>query len=115
MSVRAHDHHLSSLAIDGGQFVTGAILIAPLAARFATRSVLSVAVIVFALMTTILLITDAATGGHIRKPGGKVLYGDWNPNAIFVSCSVFSSSESVGLHIRSRSGRSRVSRTVWSS
>jgi len=65
--------------------VVGAILIAPLAARFPTRSVLSVAVFVFALMTSILLIVDAATGGHIRKPGGPVEYGSWNPNAIFVS------------------------------
>lgn len=50
----------------------GAILIAPLVARFPTRSVLSVAVLVFGLMTTILLIVDAATGGSIRQPGGPV-------------------------------------------
>jgi poly(3-hydroxybutyrate) depolymerase len=36
-------------------------------------------------MTSILLITDAATGGKVRPPGGKVQYGNWNPNAIFVS------------------------------
>lgn len=35
-------------------------------------------------MTTILLIVDAATGGSIKKPGGKVDYGSWNPNAIFI-------------------------------
>jgi hypothetical protein len=39
----------------------------------------------FGVMTTILLITDAATGGKVRPPGGKVQYGSWNPNAIFVS------------------------------
>jgi MFS family permease len=63
----------------------GAILIAPLAARFATRTVLSCAVFAFALMTVILLVVDAATGGHIRQPGKAVDYGDWNPDAIFVS------------------------------
>jgi len=63
----------------------GAILIAPLVARFRTRSVLTGAVITFALMAAILLIVDAATGGAVRKPGGPVTYGDWNPNAIFVS------------------------------
>jgi hypothetical protein len=63
----------------------GAILIAPLAARFPTRSVLAIAVIVFGLMTTILLIVDAATGGSIRAPNGPVRYGNWNPDAIFVS------------------------------
>ncbi|KAH7102702.1 hypothetical protein BKA62DRAFT_769556 [Auriculariales sp. MPI-PUGE-AT-0066] len=69
----------------------GAILIAPLVQRFATRSVLSSAVVLFGIMTTILLITDAATGGHIGmvpKGTGKDLkmvpqYGSWNPNAIF--------------------------------
>jgi hypothetical protein len=40
----------------------GAILIAPLVKKWATRSVLSGAIFVFALMTTILLIVDAATG-----------------------------------------------------
>ncbi|GAA5822424.1 hypothetical protein JCM11251_006334 [Rhodosporidiobolus azoricus] len=61
----------------------GAILIAPLVAKFHTRTVLACAVAFFGLMTAILLIVDAATGGEIRKPGGKVTYGDWNPNAIF--------------------------------
>jgi MFS family permease len=62
----------------------GAILIAPLVKKWATRSVLAVAICVFALMTTILLIVDAATGGQI-KPAGvtKPLYGNWNPNVIF--------------------------------
>jgi hypothetical protein len=36
------------------------------------------------LQTAILLIVDAATGGSIRKPGGPVDYGSWNPNAIFI-------------------------------
>jgi len=40
----------------------GAILIAPLIRRWPTRTVLSAAIFVFALMTAILLIVDAATG-----------------------------------------------------
>jgi hypothetical protein len=61
----------------------GAILIAPLVRMYPTRTVLAAAVWGFALMTTILLIVDAATGGSIRQPGKAVDYGSWNPNAIF--------------------------------
>ncbi|BGP40563.1 hypothetical protein JCM10449v2_004525 [Rhodotorula kratochvilovae] len=62
----------------------GAILIAPLVARFPTRSVLSAAVVLFAVMTAILLIVDAATGGSIKGSNdSKPQYGSWNPNAIF--------------------------------
>lgn len=41
----------------------GAILIAPLMKRFATKNILSCAILVFGLFTAILLIVDAATGG----------------------------------------------------
>lgn len=44
----------------------GAILIAPLVMRWPTRTVLSCAIIVFALMTVLLLIVDAATGMSSR-------------------------------------------------
>lgn len=60
----------------------GSILIAPLIKRFNTRSVLAGAILVFALMTIILLITDAATGGRIRSEG-KNHYGSYDPVAIF--------------------------------
>lgn len=40
----------------------GAIMIAPLVKRWPTRTVLSFAILMFGLMTTILLIVDAATG-----------------------------------------------------
>ncbi|KAF9474513.1 MFS general substrate transporter [Pholiota conissans] len=64
----------------------GAILIAPLIRRFPTRSVLSSAIFLFGLMTVILLIVDAATGGEFKKPGAKTpSYGSWNPNLIFVT------------------------------
>lgn len=44
----------------------GAILIAPLIKRWPTRLVLSCAIVMFGLLTAILLIVDAATGGRIR-------------------------------------------------
>ncbi|KAK4050849.1 hypothetical protein OIV83_003271 [Microbotryomycetes sp. JL201] len=63
----------------------GAILIAPLVRKFATRTVLSGAIVFFALMTMILLIVDAATGGELKPAGAKKpLYGSWNPDLIFV-------------------------------
>jgi len=63
----------------------GAILIAPLIKRWPTRSVLASAIIFFSLMTAVLLIVDASTGGQIRfnTPNHQVRYGNWNPNAIF--------------------------------
>ncbi|KAF9445895.1 MFS general substrate transporter [Macrolepiota fuliginosa MF-IS2] len=63
----------------------GAILIAPLIKRWPTRTVLSGAIILFGLMTMILLIVDAATGGKMKPSSAKAaIYGDWNPNLIFV-------------------------------
>ncbi|TNY23531.1 hypothetical protein DMC30DRAFT_410634 [Rhodotorula diobovata] len=62
----------------------GAILIAPLVARYPTRTVLSAAVVLLALMTAILLIVDAASGGRIKgSDDAKPSYGNWDPNAIF--------------------------------
>ena len=61
----------------------GAILIAPLIKRWPTRTVLAVAVSIFGILTAVLLIVDASTGGKIKVPGGKVTYGSWNPNALF--------------------------------
>lgn len=66
----------------------GSILIAPLIRRFPTRTVLAASVMFFGLLTAILMIADAGTGGSIKKPGGKVHYGDWNPNALFPVFSV---------------------------
>ncbi|KAF9045093.1 major facilitator superfamily domain-containing protein [Panaeolus papilionaceus] len=63
----------------------GAILIAPLVKRWPTRSVLSIAIFIFGLMTLILLIVDAATGGKIKPASAKTpSYGDWPPNLIFL-------------------------------
>ncbi|SGY60636.1 BQ5605_C007g04460 [Microbotryum silenes-dioicae] len=67
----------------------GAILIAPLVKALPTRTVLAGAVTFFALMTTLLLIIDAATGGSIKRAGAtKPDYGSWNPNLIFVIWSL---------------------------
>ncbi|KDR78225.1 hypothetical protein GALMADRAFT_138347 [Galerina marginata CBS 339.88] len=63
----------------------GAILIAPLIKKWPTRSVLASSILFFGLMTAILLIVDAATGGEIKSKDSKgPLYGSWNPNLIFV-------------------------------
>ncbi|KAK0530548.1 hypothetical protein OC835_003977 [Tilletia horrida] len=63
----------------------GSILISPLIKRFPTRTVLSSAVLAFSLISAILLITDAATGGQPRtmRADGKDHFGSYNPNALF--------------------------------
>jgi MFS family permease len=63
----------------------GAIIIAPLIKRWPTRTVLSAGIFLFGLMTAILLIVDAATGGKVKPANAKTpIYGSWNPNLIFV-------------------------------
>jgi MFS family permease len=74
----------------------GSILIAPLVKRFATKNVLSCAIIVFGLFTTILLILDAATGGtfvpaayRIKHPENEFsYYGTYNTDAMIPIYSV---------------------------
>ncbi|KAE8202906.1 hypothetical protein A4X06_0g3770 [Tilletia controversa] len=63
----------------------GSILISPLIKRYPTRSVLSFAVLGFAIISAILLITDAATGGKPRtmSADGKDQYGSYDANAMF--------------------------------
>ncbi|KAH7062474.1 major facilitator superfamily domain-containing protein [Macrophomina phaseolina] len=65
----------------------GAILIAPLIKRWPTRLVLSCAIVMFGLLTAILLIVDAATGGKIRPSSVTddedfSYYGDYNTDGI---------------------------------
>ncbi|KZL72644.1 hypothetical protein CT0861_07453 [Colletotrichum tofieldiae] len=68
----------------------GSILIAPLIKHYPTKNVLSSAILLFGLMTAILLILDAATGGTFvpeayRKKHPKdewSYYGDYNNDAI---------------------------------
>jgi len=63
----------------------GAILIAPLIRRWPTRTVLASSIILFSLMTALLMIIDASTGGQVKykTADDQVHYGNWNPNAIF--------------------------------
>lgn len=68
----------------------GSILIAPLIKRFKTRTVLAIAITVFALFASLLLIIDRATGGTLKPKGwdkanGKdnfAYYGDYNTDAM---------------------------------
>ncbi|EPS44772.1 hypothetical protein H072_1209 [Dactylellina haptotyla CBS 200.50] len=68
----------------------GSILIAPLIKRFKTRTVLSIAVIVFAVFASLLLIIDRATGGYLKPKGwdskyganNYAYYGDYNTDAM---------------------------------
>ncbi|KAJ6259644.1 hypothetical protein Dda_5282 [Drechslerella dactyloides] len=68
----------------------GSILIAPLIKRFKTRTVLAIAVIVFAIFASLLLIIDRATGGYIKPSGwdnkygaeNYAYYGDYNTDAM---------------------------------
>ncbi|OBT49836.1 hypothetical protein VE04_09959 [Pseudogymnoascus sp. 24MN13] len=64
----------------------GAILVAPLVKRWETRIVLSVAILVFALFTTVILIVDAATGGTFKPAGTPAgdfsYYGDFNTDGM---------------------------------
>jgi len=62
----------------------GSILIAPLIKRFPTRSVLACAIMAFGLLTALLMIVDAGTGGIPKPKGAKSThYGTWNPNILF--------------------------------
>jgi len=61
----------------------GAILISPLIKKFPTRTILACSIFFFGLMTALLLIVDAATGGEIKPKGAKSpSYGHWNPNLV---------------------------------
>lgn len=73
----------------------GSILIAPLIKRWPTRTVLSVSIFVFGILTAILLIVDCATGGFI-KPRNFIgqhkndfsYYGKYNSDLIIVIYSI---------------------------
>ncbi|CAF1192280.1 unnamed protein product [Adineta steineri] len=67
----------------------GSILVAPLAKRWPTRTVLSISIFVFGIFSAVLMIVDAATGGYI-KPKDYVqtdehdykYYGKYNTDGI---------------------------------
>ncbi|OBT88246.1 hypothetical protein VE02_02774 [Pseudogymnoascus sp. 03VT05] len=64
----------------------GAILVAPLVKRWETRIVLSVAMIVFAFFTTLIIIVDAVTGGTFKPAGASLTdfsyYGKYNTDGM---------------------------------
>lgn len=69
----------------------GSILIAPLIKHFPTRTVLAIAIIIFAIFTAILIILDAATGGSIKPKNFNSTnvndfsyYGHYDSNWIIV-------------------------------
>ena len=68
----------------------GSILIAPLIKRYPTKNVLACAVLIFALMSSLLLILDAATGGRFAPRGWPEddfsYYGDYNTDAMIPIC-----------------------------
>lgn len=68
----------------------GSILIAPLIKRFRTKNVLACAMLIFGLMSSLLLILDAATGGKFRPkehPDNDFsYYGDYNTDGIIPIC-----------------------------
>lgn len=67
----------------------GSILIAPLIKRFPTKAVLSVAIFCFGILTAVLLVVDASTGGRLKPKNWKArnendfsYYGGYNSDAI---------------------------------
>ena len=94
----------------------GSILIAPLIKRFPTRSVLAVAVMVFGLLTAVLMIVDASTGGKIKRSDEKKPhYGHWNANGLFPVYCVSNLYYLIAYAINLTNVRCRhlVLRTVW--
>jgi MFS family permease len=52
----------------------GSILIVPLIKRWPTRTVLSVSIFLFSLLTALLMIIDASTGGKIKPINYRPIY-----------------------------------------
>ena len=92
----------------------GAILIAPLAKAYPIRSVLSMAVLVFGVLSAVLLIVDASTGGRFKtasESGNSAApYGNPNVGGVIAMC-VLALADPLTLPAT----RSRVSPTAWSS
>ncbi|KIX09097.1 uncharacterized protein Z518_00175 [Rhinocladiella mackenziei CBS 650.93] len=73
-----------------GSICVGSILIAPLIRRWPTKLVLAIAIMVFGIMTAILLIVDAGTGGRFKPDNWEDThdeddfgyYGSYNTDGI---------------------------------
>jgi MFS family permease len=78
----------------------GSILIAPLIKRYPTKNVLACAVLIFAFMSSLLLILDAATGGKFRPSNSPhtdfSYYGDYNTDGMIPICKLSSSVFNLG-------------------
>lgn len=63
----------------------GSIAIAPLVKRMPIRIVLMGAIIAFGVVSAMIMIVDATTGGKIKfkTANDEVQYGSWNPNLMF--------------------------------
>lgn len=68
----------------------GSILIAPLIKRYPTKTILACAVLIFGLMSSLLLILDAATGGKFAPRGHPAgdfsYYGKYNTDGMIPIC-----------------------------
>ncbi len=70
----------------------GSILIAPLIKRYPTKNVLAGAVLIFGVMSSVLLILDAATGGKFvprdreHSPNDFSYYGHYNTDNMIPIC-----------------------------
>ncbi|KAJ3049072.1 hypothetical protein HK097_009892 [Rhizophlyctis rosea] len=62
----------------------GSILVAPLVRKFHTRTVLASAIFFFALISSLGMIIEAATGGKTpgNSPTGKAIAGSWDPRGV---------------------------------
>eukprot|EP00128_Syssomonas_multiformis_P011615 Colp12_sorted_trinity150504_noHs@16414 len=61
----------------------GSILVAPVVRWFSTKGVLSTSIWLFAIVSALIPIVNAATGGLLPTNEDNQNYGDWNANIIF--------------------------------
>lgn len=61
----------------------GSIIVSPLIKRLPTRLILCAAVIAFAIVSAVILIVDASTGGipKFKTATNTTRYGSWNPDS----------------------------------
>lgn len=91
----------------------GSIVISPLIKRLPTRYVLCAAVIMFGVVSAMILIVDAATGGIVKFKtiDNTTHYGSWSPDG---ECSIFTFvNDCSDLMISPLSHLYTVGRLVW--
>ncbi|KAI9094589.1 hypothetical protein DFS34DRAFT_628322 [Phlyctochytrium arcticum] len=60
----------------------GSIAVAPLMRKFSVKNVLSTAIAIFAIISSLGMIIEGATGGKPPMNGEKAIAGNWNPRII---------------------------------